>query len=165
MDQKSEKFLLTIESHKRLIYKIVYAYCKDRQDHNDLIQEIILQLWRSYDNYNDSFKPSTWIYRVSLNTAISFYRQSAKRRNHHTTITAILQETLKSSESYQEDPKVTLLNNYITELNEVNKALIILHLEGLSNKEIANILGISPTNVGTKLSRIKNILRKKFNSK
>jgi RNA polymerase sigma factor (sigma-70 family) len=71
---KEDAFLLIIESNKGIIYKVVNAYCKDLEDRKDLVQEIVLQLWKSFPNYKEQFKHSTWIYKIALNIAISFYR-------------------------------------------------------------------------------------------
>jgi len=162
LDNKTEKFLAIIDRHKGLLFKVVNAYCENRALHKDLVQEIILQLWSSFDNYDDQFKYSTWIYRIALNTAISFYRKGLRERNYSSEFLPQYENIITSKEAYEEDPNLKLLNQFILELKEIDKALILLYLEGLSHKEIAPIIGISPTNVGTKLSRIKNILRKKF---
>ena len=78
---KTAPFLTVIENHKGIIYKVANAYCKLEADRKDLVQEIILQLWKSFDKYNDQFKYSTWIYRISLNVAISFFRKESTRKN------------------------------------------------------------------------------------
>lgn len=77
---KSERFLAVIQTHKGILYKIANAYCHDAEDRKDLVQEIIIQLWKSFDNYSDQYKYSTWIYRIALNVAISFYRKENKRK-------------------------------------------------------------------------------------
>lgn len=164
MNNKTEKFLAIVDRHKGLIYKIVNAYCKNRDLHKDLVQEIILQLWSSFDNYDNQFKYSTWIYRIALNTAIAFYRKGLVERKYSSEFLPQYESIIISKEINEEDPSLKILNQFILELKEIDKALILLYLEGLSHKEIAHILGISPTNVGTKLSRIKNILRKKLKS-
>jgi len=162
LDKKTDIFLGVIKSHKGIIYKITNSYCKDPQDRQDLIQEIILQLWQSFDKYNDQYKLSTWIYRIALNTSISFYRKNRFRKEKTTQFSAILETSLKTNEPYQEHPNIIQLESFIQELKELDKAMILLYLEGLSQKEIATIIGITPTNVGTKLSRIKKSLQQKF---
>jgi RNA polymerase sigma-70 factor (ECF subfamily) len=164
LDDKTKIFLAVIDENKNLIYKIVNAYCKNRDLHEDLTQEIISQLWLSFDKYDSNFKMSTWMYRIALNTAISYYRKGINNQKYTLSISSPHEETLISEAPFEEDPNLKLLNQFIQELKEIDKALILLHLDELSHKEIANILGISPTNVGTKLSRVKKILRKKFNS-
>lgn len=165
MDQRTKTFLDIVERHKNLIYKVVHAYCKDMNAHQDLVQEIIIQLWSSFDKYNEQYRHSTWIYRISLNTAISFYRKTYKKRKPIAVLTPQLESTIQSDPAYEEDPNITLLNECLLELKEVDRAIILLYLEELSHQEIAEVIGISVTNVGTKLSRIKNIIKKKFQSK
>ncbi|BAO76549.1 RNA polymerase sigma factor [Winogradskyella sp. PG-2] len=75
MVNKKEQFIRTIDEHKKIIYKIVNSYCQNKEDRKDLEQEIIIQLWNSFDNYNSDYKYSTWMYRIALNVAISFYRK------------------------------------------------------------------------------------------
>ena len=164
MDKKTENFLAIVDGHKRLIYKVVNAYCKNRDLHKDLTQEIILQLWSSFDSYNDQYQYSTWIYRIALNAAISFYRKGVAQSKHSSEFLPQYENIIASEAIVEEDPKLELLQQFILELKEIDKALILLYLDGLSYNEIAGITGISPTNVGTKLSRIKNNLRKKFQS-
>ncbi|MEL6943583.1 MAG: RNA polymerase sigma factor, partial [Bacteroidota bacterium] len=94
MSKNKELFLDIIEDHKRILYKIAQTYCKEQQDREDLIQEMILQLWLSFDKYNDQFKFSTWMYRVALNTAISFYRKTKTYQQKTTALTTVLETTL-----------------------------------------------------------------------
>ena len=76
MDKKNDIFLNVIDNHKGIIYKIANSYCREQEVREDLVQEIIIQLWQSFDSYNDQFKYSTWVYRIALNTAISYYRKA-----------------------------------------------------------------------------------------
>lgn len=162
MDQKTTNFLKLIDAHKRLIYKIVHAYCKNKALHKDLTQEIILQLWSSFDQYNGKTKMSTWIYRIALNTAISFYRKGLQASKYSTEYLPQHENVLVIEPIAAGSPNLALLHQFIQELKEMDKALVLLYLDGLSHKEMAEIIGISPTNVGTKLTRIKQVLRKKF---
>lgn len=162
MDTKTVKFLAIIEDNKNLIYKVVNAYCKNRNLHQDLTQEIILQLWLSFDHYNNDYKISTWMYRIALNTAISYYRKGVNIQKHSSEFLPQHENSLVSEQLSEENPNLILLNRFIQDLKELDKALILLHLDELSHKEIARIMGISASNVGTRLSRIKKILRKKF---
>ena len=77
---KTDLFLSVIETHKGIIYKVANSYCKDTENKKDLVQEIVLQLWKSFDSYNNQFKHSTWIYRIALNVAISYYRKEERRK-------------------------------------------------------------------------------------
>jgi RNA polymerase sigma factor (sigma-70 family) len=159
-NDKAGAFLTVLETHKRIIYKIANSYCKGENDRHDLEQEIILKLWKSFDRYNPEFKYSTWIYRIALNAAISFYRMEQTR----TRIAAPLPETIfnVADPPLKPDPNAVLLQKFIAGLKPLDKAVIILYLEEKSHKEIAAIIGITETNVATKIGRIKNILKQKF---
>ena len=160
-----EVFCDLLETHKGMIFKITSSYCKDPTDRQDLTQEIIIQLWQSLEHYDPKFRVSTWMYRVALNTAISFYRKNKRRKEQTASLPAIFESTIQAEEPYQEDPNLQKLKTIIQDLKEINKAIIILHLDGLNHQEIAEIMGISTTNVSTKLSRIKKVIRQKFNLK
>ncbi|HQY19294.1 MAG TPA: sigma-70 family RNA polymerase sigma factor [Ignavibacteria bacterium] len=161
---KNAIFVSVIESHKGILYKIANAYCKDSEDRKDLIQEIYIQLWESFDSYNDDYKYSTWIYRISLNVAISFYRKENSRSKisspFNTEIFNIA-DTI-NIEKEEENINLGILQKFISELKELDKALILLYLEEKSYKEIADIIGFSETNVATKIGRIKLKLKEKF---
>ena len=158
-----DKFLSVIQQHKRIIYKICNSYCKDPEDRKDLSQEIIVQLWKSFSKYNDQYKISTWLYRIALNVAISFYRKSYKRqKNTSLNSENIFEIEDDSSEVEELESNIKLLYQFINQLNELNKALMILYLDDNSYKDIADILGITETNVATKISRIKQKLKKQF---
>jgi RNA polymerase sigma factor (sigma-70 family) len=159
---KEKEFLILIESHKGILHKVTNAYCKEEADREDLVQEIILQLWKSYSNYNPEFKLSTWIYRISLNVAISYYRKNIPTRNALALEGTVLQKA--NSIEYDEEPRLKMLNDFIAQLDDLNKALMLLYLEEKSLKEISEIIGISESNVGTKISRIKQKLKEKFQS-
>lgn len=136
------------------------SYCKDADDREDLIQEIILQLWKAFPSFKPDYKLSTWMYRIALNVAISAYRKASKRSRilQPLSDTAIYLEEDKSEVSDNRD----LLQVLIRELKEMDRALILLHLDGYSYPEIGGVLGLSESNVATKLSRIKLQLKKKF---
>jgi RNA polymerase sigma-70 factor (ECF subfamily) len=155
-------FLAVIETHKGILYKVARSYAKNTDDHQDLIQEIILQLWRSFEKYDDQYQHSTWIYRIALNVAISFYRKEKRRGRwmHH------YQETLfhwqATSTPAENAGNIRLLEKCIAELKDMDKALMLLYLEEKSHRDIAVIMGISETNVSTKIDRIKKILKQKL---
>ncbi len=162
---KKQQFIKTIDEHKKIIYKIVNSYCPNKNDRKDLEQEIIIQLWNSFDNYNSDYKYSTWMYRIALNVAISFYRKEKKRLvksdfYNEESIFKIEEDT--NNEQTELDYHLKLLQEFIHNLNELNKALMLLYLEEKSYGEIAEILGITKTNVATKISRIKLKLKKEF---
>lgn len=160
MSREKEDFLSNIESHKGIIYKVANSYCKDGTDREDLIQEIILQLWKAFPSFTPEYKLSTWMYRIALNVAISAYRKASKRSQilQPLSETAIYLVEDKSEANENQE----LLQSLIRDLKEVDRALILLYLDGYLYPEIGKMLGISESNVSTKLSRIKQQLKKKF---
>ncbi len=164
MNLSEEKFIVVLEKNQGIIRKITNSYCKNIEDRDDLIQEITIHLWKSWSKYNDKYKLSTWVYTIALNVAISFYRKTYRRNSlnqaiHEETVFVDTEEYNSLSEDIKE------LYHYISELDALNKALILLYLDQYSYEEIASTLGVSKTNVSTKLSRIKKQLKKKFNLK
>ena len=127
-----------------------------------MIQEIIYQLWKAFDNYNPQFQYSTWIYRISLNTAISFYRKERTITQNKVDIDDSLLVVSDILFNQEMEDNFNLLQQFIYELKEMDKAIMLLYLEQKSHKEIAEIIGISESNVGTKVSRIKLLLSQKF---
>lgn len=141
---------------------MINSYCRDVDDRKDIEQEIVVQLWKSFDNYNEQYMHSTWIYRITLNVAISFYRKESRRKViAHPFTDSILNI---SAEASTNDPneELSLLHQFIAELKELDKALMLLYLEEKSHREIAEIIGISESNVATKISRIKAKLKQRF---
>ena len=158
-----DKFIAIVKEHRVLIYKVCCSYCQDADSRNDLQQDILLQLWGSLSKYDGSTKLSTWIYRIALNTAISFYRKNKKHQEKKINLDDDVIISLPSSEvDYQQKESITLLYQFINKLNDFDKALILLYLDEYKYEEIAEILGISKTNVATKISRIKQILKNKI---
>ncbi len=150
-----------IEQHKGILFKVARTYCQDEEDRQDLIQEIMIQLWQSFPKYNDEFKVSTWLYRISLNVAISFYRKNAVRKDNNISLNENVSQ-IQDVEKAEKEQQLNLLDQFITELKELDKALILLYLEDKSHAEIADILGISAGNVGTKVGRIKDKLKQRY---
>lgn len=160
----NEALLKLLEEHKGILFKICNAYCKNEDDREDLAQEIVYQLLKSYSRFTENHKFSTWMYRVALNVAISFYRKA------RTTSSLIkLVETQPEIEDRPDgtaelEKNIKCLQQFISELKELDKALMILYLEERAYTEIADILGISETNVATKISRIKDKLKQQFST-
>ncbi len=160
-NQPGEEFLQLIQANRGILYKICNAYCKNTNDREDLAQEIIYQLWKSGKSFDAAHTFSTWMYRVALNVAITFYR---KQKQAHT---AMVGEDLENIEdttaaNTETDEKLRLLQQFLGELKELDRALMLLYLEARSYSEIADIIGITETNVATKISRIKEQLKQKF---
>ena len=125
----------------------------------DLFQEILLQLWRAYDSFRGQSKITTWMYRVALNTAISGYRKQKRRPQQNSLTVEELQIAVEEYDQEWEE-KRKFLYKAINQLSEVEKAIVMLYLEGQSYDEIAEIIGITRTHVGVKLNRIKTKLKK-----
>lgn len=162
MDANKQQFAQTINQHKGIIYKIVNAYCANKEDRKDLAQEMVTTLWLSFDSYNSEFRFSTWMYRVALNVAISFYRKDKK---HHNNVSIEEHDIINIAEPSQRDgqsEEIKQLYRFINQLDKLNKAIILLYLENESYQSIANTLGISTSNVGTRVSRIKQDLTQQF---
>lgn len=157
-------YLKVIEEHKGLLYKVANAYCHDEEDRKDLIQEIMIQIWRSFARYDEQYKLTTWLYRISLNVAISWYRKEKSRAKIALPINEDLIYLLEERQSPKIDEDVVLLNGFIAKLPKLDRALILLYLESTPQQEIANILGLSLSNVSTKIGRIKSKLRQMFQS-
>lgn len=163
MNEKEQRqyFQKIIGQHKGILYKVSHAYCPNEDDRQDLIQEMMIQVWQSIPRYNNQFKISTWLYRISLNVAISFYRKNITRSNKYTMLNEQTAQ-IPTEEKITEERQLNLLEQFINELKEIDKALMILYLEDKSHAEIAEILGMSISNVGTKIVRIREKLKTRF---
>lgn len=155
---KHALYLEIIEKHKGIVFKVTRAYCKNFFDQEDLAQEIFAQVWRSLDTYNVAFKVTTWMYRVALNVAISFYRKDKTIAYAHTE----MEDRLLSYDMEQEsenEQDLRKLYGFINRLNDIDKAVLLMYLDGEEQSEIAANLSISVSNVSTKISRIKQKLK------
>ncbi len=160
---EKDKFLALILENKKVIYKICHSYCKNPADREDLAQEIIIQLWKSSGRYDKQYKLSTWIYRIALNVAISFYRSETRRKQDTAALDENIIDMVEDEPAPDElEDDIQLLYGFIDKLDELNKALILLYLDNHNYKEISYILGITETNVATKINRIKQKLKKDF---
>jgi RNA polymerase sigma-70 factor (ECF subfamily) len=157
-----DEFLQLLDQHKKIIFKICNTYCKNIESRKDLAQEIVIHLWKSYGRYNAHYKMSTWIYRIALNVAISFYRRERKNI-HHTSLSDDGVDLAEEVDNKNEvEANITLLHRFIGELDELHKALMILYLDNNRYREIGEVLGITETNVATKINRIKLKLKQQF---
>lgn len=150
-------FLVAINEHKGILYKVSRMYFDKLEDQQDLFQEIILQLWKSVDSFKGNSKFSSWMYRVALNTAIVFFKNEKKKRDK----TVISQNDPIAFEEYNDEKDRQLAHFYkaVKQLNKVEKALILQFIEGFSGKEIAENMGLSEGNVRVKINRVKNKLQ------
>lgn len=159
-----EELLKLIGENQGIIFKIVNAYCKNEDDREDLAQEIVYQLLRSYEGFTAIHKFSTWMYRVALNVAISFYRKTKTTTIVMKPLEAEIEIEDGADSTAELEKNISHLQQFISELKELDKALMILYLEEKSYSEIAEILGITETNVATKISRIKDKLKQQFSN-
>ncbi|MEO8737106.1 MAG: RNA polymerase sigma factor [Edaphobacter sp.] len=158
---QQDRFLTLVDEHKKILYKVCNSYCRDRDAREDLAQEIIVQLWRSFESFDARCLFSTWMYRIALNVAISFYRRESTRTRF---VLSEKEQILNAvDERATPSPEVDDLYEFIGGLDVLSKALMLLYLDGHSYLEIADVLGISESNVATKISRMKQTMRREFN--
>ena len=154
----SEPFCELLERHRKIVFKVAGTYCRDPHDRADLAQEIAVQLWRAFPHYDSGRPFSTWMYRIALNVAISFRRVSGAHERHVVAFDDALHDTAAAGDA-GDDERIRLLYRCIEALDPLNRALLILYLDERSQGEIAEILGITETNVATKIGRLKERLR------
>lgn len=156
--KKQDQFLDILEKNIGIIIKIARAYAQTVPDREDLINDITLELWKSFGRFKGQSKISTWIYRVALNTSMNYKRNKKNRR-------LIFTDDLKQFDNLNwlieqyDSSQSEILYQCIDELDELNKAIIMLYLDGNSHEEISIITGISKTNIGTRIGRIKEQIR------
>ncbi len=155
-DKWETTFKQWLGEHQGLIYKVIRAYAATADDQDDLFQEILLQMWLSIPRFAGKAKVSTWLYRVALNTALVWNRSEKKRRKHSTTMTVFRPQ--QSNCSGQSEEIIGRLYEAIRKLSKVDASVVLMHLDGLAYSEMAEILGISESNVGVKLNRAKKQL-------
>lgn len=153
-----QAFATLIQQHEKLVYKVCHLYAADDEDIRDLFQEIVLQAWHGYSRYRGDAAIGTWLYRVALNTAITHKR---RQRNAIATTPQLPLIDIADDAHTPYAEEYRIMHKLIGELPPLDKALVLLYLEDRPHSEIAEILGISLSNVGTKLNRIKDRLRKK----
>jgi len=160
LTEKEQDFVRIIKEHEGIIFKIARMYSNNREDLNDLYQDIVYQLWKYFDTFKGESKVSTWMYRVALNTSISRWRKE-KRKGQKVDIDHLF---LKQEENYDTEFEERLNKVYakIRQLNDIEKGLMLLLLEGKKYGEIAEVTGFSPSNVGTRISRIKKKLKEQL---
>lgn len=157
---EQEAFIRLIKENEGIIYKVSTVYARDEEDRKDLYQEIVYQLWKSAGTFRGEAKQSTWLYRIALNTSITHLKRS-KKRHHQVPIDEAVLNRIDAPEGFQEE-QVTAFYQQIKLLNALEKGLVLLYLEGKSYDEMAEISGLSTSNVGTRLGRIKQKLKAKL---
>jgi RNA polymerase sigma factor (sigma-70 family) len=159
-DSLQDRFEALFDRHRKIIFKVANTYCRHAEDRRDLAQEISVQLWRAFPGYDPQRSFSTWMYRVALNVAISFVRRAGQRQKHMVALDDSTTEPIDDRVSPNEaDDRVHALYRIIDGLPELDRALMLLYLEDHGYREIAEVLGISETNVATKINRLKQRIR------
>lgn len=156
---QEREFTRLIHNSQGIIHKVCRLYCDDQSHREDLFQEIVLQLWRSYPSFKGQSKFSTWLYRVALNVAIQDFRKEKKRK-----FLFLQQFEFHEPETHlpneQQDERITALYRAIAQLDNIEKAIMMLHLDEIPNEEIAKIVGITQNYVRVKMTRIRAKLAK-----
>lgn len=164
--ERQRRFEALLREHQRVVFKVASVYAHSAHDREDLAQEITAQLWRSFGSFDERrAKFTTWMYRVALNVAISHSRSAQRSSTQHlesleqTHLETIAGEDGMQHDAMERDERLVALHAFISQLDELNRALMLLYLEDRPYAEIAEVLGISETNVATKISRTKQKLR------
>lgn len=157
MKAKEQEFLTHINLHKGILHKVSKMYMDNRNDQDDLFQEIICQLWKAYDTFKGESKFSTWMYRVAINTAIVFLRKEKRKVDKYEIASENIKE--EESDSHIKENQIEHFYRAVQKLDKIDKAIIFYQLEGFSHKEIGENLGISEVNARVKLSRAKEKLK------
>ena len=161
-DQLEQSFVQQLKANQNIIHKICRLYTSGTDAHNDLFQEITIQLWKAFPKFRGESKFSTWAYRVALNTAITLYRKNTR------SVSTVEFETQRhfipqEEYNYEEEEQIKLLYEAVYQLNDIEKALVFMYLEDKDYAEISETLGISEVNARVKMNRIKGKLRKILN--
>ena len=154
-----DEFHELLDRHRKIVLKVANTYAREPADRADLAQDIAAQCWRAFPSYDATRSFSTWMYRIALNVAISFARGHERLRSHYVAFDDVLHDA-DAGHDPENDERIRVLYHCIDALDPLNRALLILYLDERSQREIAEILGISETNVTTKIGRLKERLRK-----
>jgi RNA polymerase sigma-70 factor (ECF subfamily) len=152
-----KEFVEQLEANQNIVHKICRLYTDNQDAHNDLFQEVTIQLWKAYPKFRGDSKFSTWMYRVALNTAITLYRKSKRsiKTQRYETVEFKIEDTTEDDETMEQ---LTLLYGAVKQLNDIEKALVFLYLEDKNYREISETLGITEVNARVKMNRIKTKL-------
>ena len=163
MTAEERNLQIELERHGKVLWKIARMYCRSDADCQDLIQETRIQVWRSWAKFDGRSQLTTWLYRVALNVAISWSRNEFRRGRDLRALDDSDADALASDHAAERShANLDLLQQMLQALNELDRALLILHLEGYEHSAIAEILGITNTNVATKIARIKQRLQQQY---
>ena len=165
-DAAKAQFESLLEQHARIVRKVAFGYARNENDRRDLTQDILLQLWKAYPRYSPERPFSTWMYRIALNVAISALRKQSRPGREPMPFNESAHDVPhECSGSSEMEEQITTLRQLIAECQPLDRALLLLYLDDCSYREIGAVLGLSETNVGTKLNRLKQDLRQKLTGK
>lgn len=158
MKEKEHDYIEVINQNRGMIYNLSSIYTDSKEDREDLIQEIYFQIWKSFDSFDEKSKVSTWLYRIAMNTSIQYLKKKSRRVKSE----YIKKRHINVQDNYQnnESEAIQKMQQSIRRLNELDKGIILLYLDEKSHKEIAEVIGLSVSNVGTRIQRIKTKLNK-----
>jgi len=160
---RDDDFLAALQQHKAILYKVANAYCSRREDRGDLIQDIVVALWQAWPRYDRHLAFAGWMQRIAINVAISFYRGESRRIRDALPIEEFGMDLAAADRVLAaEGDDLRALHQLIAQLDEINRALILLYLEGYAQDEIAALVGLSATNVATRINRIKQKLQRAY---
>jgi RNA polymerase sigma-70 factor (ECF subfamily) len=158
-----EPFQVLLERHSGIVFKVANTYCRHAEDRRDLAQEIATQAWKAFASWDTARPFSTWLYRIALNVAISFVRSAAHPARQALALDEIDVDPGHDDDATREaDDGMRVLYRCIAQLDPLNRALLLLYLDAKSHREIAEILGLSETNVATRIARLKQRIRNDF---
>lgn len=157
MEYTEKEFIQLLNQNQKIIHKVCNLYMNWQEDKEDLFQEITLQAWKAFSQFRGEAKFSTWLYRVALNTAITFFRKD-KKNAFIATVQEVPELAIQSDRDPIED-KTKAMYKAIAELSKIDKAIVMLYLEDYSYAEISEIIGITANNIAVKMNRIKVKLR------
>lgn len=157
--QTRDAFGALLQQHRGIVFKVANAYARSAEDRDDLAQEIATQLWRAWPGYDPERRFSTWMYRIALNVGISFLRSDRQRRRHAVPLEEVDDIADHGAVDHEAAGSLRVLHRFIATLEPLNRALLLLYLDERSTREMAEVLGISESNVTTKISRLRQRIR------
>ena len=163
MRPPDERFSALLHEHRAILHKVAFGYCREGEDRADLVQDMAVELWRSFPRFDGRVKFSTWAYRVAMNVAISRFRGEGRRIRDTMPLDDLAVEPAFEDPFFDAaSDNMRVLRRLVDGLDELNRALILLYLDGHSSEEIADVLGISPGNVTTRMNRLRQRLQEDF---
>jgi RNA polymerase sigma factor (sigma-70 family) len=159
---EQQRFSALIDRHSGIVRKVATTYCRDADDRADLAQEIVAQLWAAWPRFDPSRQFTTWMYRVALNVAISHVRGVYRNARHFVPLAEEHHALAGEAVDHEVRQELAALEAIIAGLDPLNRALLLLYLDDRSHREIADILGIGESNVGTRIGRLKQRIRDQF---